>query len=262
MEEKEGERGYDEGEEARGADGPGEADLGDEVLDCGGEEDAPHPVARGRYGEREGPVRVEVGVDDGEGRHEHDAEAEAGAEALGEEELPVGRRETRHEGSEDDQERAGCDGGADVAGVGEAPGKCASEEGEGRLEGAYPRDLRLGQAEGVAVVQLINAKGCWKTPCQHVDKASGEDLGPGEQSSIWGDEFCWAGTGWSCGVFVEVSRGLVVVCGRAAKDDAFLGVWCGGHRESVGGLVQGPKCLWCQNTKPVRFLGAAFASAR
>lgn len=193
-EEEEREGGDDEGEEARGADSPGEANLGDEVLDCGGEEDAAHPITGGGDSEREGPVRVEIGVDDGEGRHEHDAEAEAGAEALGEEELPVGGGEAGHKGAEDDEERAGRDGGADVAGVGEAPGKGASEEGEGRLEGADPRDLRLGQAEGVAVVQLINAKCCWETPCQHADQAAGEDLGPGEQSSIWGDEFCWAGT--------------------------------------------------------------------
>lgn len=89
----------------------------------------------------EGLLGAEIGGDNGDGGDEEAAGAKANAEALREDDLPVGGAEGGHHHAEDDEEGAGEDEGAEVACVVEGTGFDADGEEQEGLEGANPGDV-------------------------------------------------------------------------------------------------------------------------
>ncbi len=86
-----------EHDEADDADGPGESDAGEELLDDGWEDDAAGGAAGGCDADGQGSFRGEVGGEEGESWAEDEAVSEAGADSLGEEQLPVFGADGCHE---------------------------------------------------------------------------------------------------------------------------------------------------------------------
>lgn len=184
--EDEGQGLQGEHDEAEDADGPGEADLGEELPDDDGVDDAAGGGAAGCDADCEGALGGEVGGEDGEGRAEGEAVAEPGAEALGEEELPVARGEGGHEDAEDLEDGAQGVGGSEEAVVGGAAGEGADEEEEEDLRAADPGDVGGRVAKGGDVVGLEDAKGVDVAPGVGDEQVAHDRLRPSQQAAIWG----------------------------------------------------------------------------
>ena len=93
-----------EHDEAQDADGPREADPGQQLLDDGGEDDAAGRCARGGDADGHGAFGGEVGGEQSEAGAEEEAVADAGADSLGEEELPVFCAQGGHEDAQQEED--------------------------------------------------------------------------------------------------------------------------------------------------------------
>ena len=116
-----------------------------------------HPAGRrprSRKTNRQTPLLAEVRTQQTQTRTEETAISETAADALGEEELPVGGREGSHEEAEDANEGADEEHGTEMACVGEAASEGADEEEEKDLDAANPGDVGGGAAECGYVVGL------------------------------------------------------------------------------------------------------------
>lgn len=94
-----------------------EAQLGSDILHCGGEDDTSERCPHGRNRQGKRAVALKVRAHDGHTRHKGNAEAKADTDPLCQEKLPVLGGHAGHKGSQDGEKTASAGSCSRIAGV-------------------------------------------------------------------------------------------------------------------------------------------------
>lgn len=175
----------EEHDETHAAHGPGESDLGEELLHHEREDETSRARARQYNPQRQGAPFDKVGGHEGVGRAEQETVADAAADALGEKHLPVALTERDHEDAQRLEGEATNQAVPVVACVHQTTGKAANEAEQKDLDGHDPGDLRVAHMHRLLVVGLEESKRVDESPGTEQDQMRHQDLRPGLQTSIW-----------------------------------------------------------------------------
>jgi hypothetical protein len=114
------------------------ADLTEELSHYNGIDYASSGISRSDYPKCQTSPFCKVGATESHNWHKEDASSDSGANALSEQELPVGLGHAHCEDADQLEDHAYHDGGAEVSGIQCTPGKHAQAEEETGLSTPNP----------------------------------------------------------------------------------------------------------------------------